>query len=66
MVNPYVPEADFLEQQQEVIPSPEPDDEENEQTQGVLEYPERLPIEAAEADVLEQNQSVEFDDDWEQ
>jgi hypothetical protein len=64
MVNPFVPEADALEQQQDVTPGPElPGDDESQEPEPALEYPQRLPPEASEADALEQNQTVEFDDD---
>jgi hypothetical protein len=66
MVNPFVPEADALEQQREVRPGPDlPEDDESQEPEPALEYPERLPLEASEADALEQNQPVDFDDDLE-
>lgn len=61
MPDPFAPEADFLEQQQEVTPTPAPQDDEV--AGPALRYPQRLPNEASEADALEQNQTVEADDD---
>jgi hypothetical protein len=66
MTDPFVPEADALEQRQEVTPARgRSDNDENAEPKPALEYPERLPAEASEADALEQNQTVEFDDDRE-
>lgn len=70
MADWFVPEADRLEQEQQV--EPEPGDEEEPFGQGeailhsgALPKPPRLPLEAPEADVLEQSQEVvEDDDDW--
>jgi hypothetical protein len=55
----FVPEADKLDQGREVG-APLDEDE----RARALAYPERLPTDASEADVLEQLQSVEDDDDW--
>jgi hypothetical protein len=65
MTDPFVPEADALEQQQEVRPEPAlpANDEENRASRDALEYPARLPNEASEADALEQHQTVELDED---
>ena len=64
--NQFVPEADVLEQQREVTPwtSTYRRDDTTEPL-AALDYPERLPPEASETDVLEQTQPIEFDDDWE-
>ena len=59
MPDPFVPEADVAEQHQDAAPSNEVDDEE------VAESSARhpgVPIEAPEADVLEQNQPVEVEE----
>jgi hypothetical protein len=55
----FVPEADKLDQGREVSASSDPEDRAT-----ALAYPEKLPTDASEADVLEQMQSVEDDDDW--
>lgn len=61
----FVPEADALDQQREtapvwVVPG---DQEENRAGGPALDYPQRMPIEAPEADVVEQTQTVDSDDD---
>jgi hypothetical protein len=59
MGDPFVPEADGLDQEREVVPAPEAD------RNASLEYPRRIPVEAPDADVLEQTQSVsDEDDEW--
>ena len=65
MTDPFVPEADALEQQQEVTPEPAlpANDEEGRGYPAALEYPARMPNEASEADALEQHQTVELDED---
>ncbi len=63
MSDPFVPEADALDQQREVVPQPEEPEEDDDTPQPALAYPPRFPIEAAEADVLEQAQEVEEDPD---
>ena len=57
MSDAFVPEADRLDQQREVAPSEDTDPE----TSGrrAAQYPTRVPLEASEADVLEQTQTVE-------
>ena len=55
----FVPEADKLDQGREVSATSDP-----EERAAALSYPEKLPTDASEADVLEQMQSVEDDDDW--
>jgi hypothetical protein len=57
--NPFVPEADQLDQQREVGPPPVADDE----PRRALDYPKRMPLEASEADVLEQEQELPDDED---
>jgi hypothetical protein len=59
--DPFVPEADSLDQRREVTPSPVRD----EAREPALDYPDRLPVEADAADVLEQDQSVYSDEDLE-
>jgi hypothetical protein len=60
MSDAFVPEADKLDQRREVSPTSDPED-----SAAALAYPEKLPTDASEADVLEQMQSVEDeDDDW--
>ncbi len=59
MGDPFVPEADALDQQREVTPPPL-----SETDRPALEYPDRIPAEAPAADVLEQAQPVAGDDDW--
>ena len=60
MTDPFVPEADRLEQDQDAAPHPVPSDDEAEPP---LDYPVRIPPEAAEGDLLEQSQSLAPDDD---
>jgi hypothetical protein len=61
MGDPFVPEADALDQQREAVPSSFAEAE----RESPLEYPRRIPVEASDADVLEQSQSVlGADDDW--
>ncbi len=48
--------------EQDQAPVGKPEDDDNEEP---LEYPERLPMEAPEADVLEQTQTVDFDEEAE-
>jgi hypothetical protein len=56
----FVPEADKLDQRREVRAAFDADER-----RAALAYPEKLPTDASEADVLEQMQSVEDeDDDW--
>jgi hypothetical protein len=59
----FVPEADALDQQREVSSGSEVLRDEEESAKRPLEYPRRIPVEAPEADVLEQAQSVDSDDD---
>ena len=54
-VGPEVPEADALEQSAPVVP----DDEEV-----AAKARPKVPLEASEADVLEQAQEVPDEDDW--
>lgn len=61
MSDAFVPEADALDQHREVSPDPLGDD--GDLIRPPIEYPERIPIEAPENDVLEQVQEVGFDDD---
>lgn len=65
MADWFVPEADALDQQRDVAPAQAvPDDEEEPQApEPALEYPEQLPVEAPEADLVEQAQTVETDDE---
>jgi hypothetical protein len=59
MGDPFVPEADALDQEREVVPAAEAERESS------LEYPRRIPVEAPDADVLEQSQPVlGADDEW--
>jgi hypothetical protein len=59
MGDPFVPEADALDQEREVVPAAEAESE------SPLQYPRRIPAEAPDADVLEQSQPVVFaEDDW--
>jgi hypothetical protein len=61
MGDPFVPEADALDQEREVAPAPPAEAERD----APLQYPGRFPFEASDADVLEQNQPVlGADDDW--
>jgi hypothetical protein len=55
----FVPEADKLDQRREVSATSDADER-----AAALAYPEKLPTDASEADVLEQTQSVEDEDDW--
>lgn len=64
MTDPFVPEADAVDQQREVAPAA-PEDDENQEPRPALEYPGRMPMEASEADVLEQSQAVDFDENEE-
>ena len=60
MSDAFVPEADALDQHREVVPEAvDPEDE----PQPAIDYPNRIPIEAPESDVLEQAQVVGFDDE---
>jgi hypothetical protein len=52
VANRFVPEADALDQQREVAPSPGD------------ERPSKMPLYAPETDVLEQSQAVDVDDEW--
>ena len=67
--DPFVPEADALEQSRTVDPAAERPDDDNDDDAGgrrhrpALDIPERLPMEAPEADTLEQNQTIDFDDE---
>ena len=64
MSDAYVPDDDALEQAQEVDAAPL--DEDDVQAGGsALVYPERVPPEANDADVLEQAQEIPWDDDHE-
>jgi hypothetical protein len=63
MTDPFVPEADAVDQQREVVPARPKDDDEKQEPEPALEYPGRMPVEASEADVLEQNQEVDFDEE---
>jgi hypothetical protein len=58
MVDPFVPEADALDQQREVAPDPEPPPGDERASKAALEYPDEVPIEAPAADFLEQQQPV--------
>jgi hypothetical protein len=61
MGDPFVPEADAIDQEREIEQAPPAEAE----RAAPLEYPRRIPIEAPDADVLEQNQPVLGDDeDW--
>lgn len=42
---------------------PEADETETEEEERALEYPKRMPLEASEADVLEQEQELPDDED---
>ena len=55
----FVPEADKLDQEREVSAGPDAD-----RGATALSYPNKLPPDVSEADVLEQLQSVDDDDDW--
>lgn len=60
MGDPFVPEADALDQEREVASAPPADS-----AAPPLDYPPRIPPEAPDADVLEQAQEIEDDeDDW--
>ena len=64
--NQFVPEADALEQQREQAPwSATYGRDDTSEPLSALDYPERLPPEASETDVLDQTQPIEFDDHWE-
>ena len=60
MSESFIPEADALDQRREVVPEPAASDDEREPP---IEYPKRFPFEASESDVLEQEQTVDFDDE---
>jgi hypothetical protein len=60
MSDPFIPEADALDQRREVAPDSVASDDEREPA---IEYPRRMPLEASESDVLEQEQTVDLDDD---
>ena len=53
-LDPEVPEADALEQDQPVVPEP---------SDSALTPKPRVPLEAPEADVLDQAREVDSDDD---
>jgi hypothetical protein len=55
----FIPEADGLDQRREVTWRPDSDDA----PESALPYGRRLPREASEADVLDQDQSVYSDDE---
>jgi hypothetical protein len=55
----FVPEADKLDQEREVSVGSDADEGAT-----ALAYPQKLPHDAPEADVLEQFQSVDDDEDW--
>ena len=57
MSEAYVPDHDALEQARDLESVPVPDDA------GALVYPERVPPEANDADVLEQEQPLPWDDE---
>ena len=60
MGDPFVPEADALDRQREVEPSPASEGE-----RPALVYPDHHRVEVPEADLLEQSQPVAGeDDDW--
>lgn len=60
MSDAFVPEVDALDQHREVVPEAiDPEDE----PQAAIDYPNSIPIEASESDVLEQAQVVGFDDE---
>jgi hypothetical protein len=64
--DPFVPEADALDQQREVTPpavAPDDEPQQPKQPKRALDYPSRIPWEASEADVLEQQQVLEDDDE---
>lgn len=63
MTDPFVSEADAADQQREVTPARREGDDENQEPKPALDYPGRMPVEAAEADVLEQSQAVDFDEE---
>ncbi len=63
MPDPFVPEADAIEQQQDAIPLSEPEDDDLEPAE---RRPPRLPMDAPEEDVLEQSQPVELDEEFEE
>jgi hypothetical protein len=58
-----VPEADALDQQREAVPGAALRPDDDEAARRPLDYPDRIPFEAPEADVLEQSQAVDTDDD---
>jgi hypothetical protein len=60
MSDSFIPEADALDQHREVSPGPIGSDDEREPA---IEYPRRMPLEASESDVLEQEQTVDIDDE---
>ena len=60
MSEAFIPEADALDQHREVGAEPPSSDDEREPA---IEYPKRIPFEAPESDVLEQEQTVDFDDE---
>ena len=59
MSEAFIPEADALDQRREVAAEGVSDDE----REPPIEYPKRIPFEASESDVLEQEQTVDFDDE---
>lgn len=67
MADSFVPEADAVDQEREIDPAQAVpiDEEESRASEAALEYPQRLPVEVSEADLVEQTQTVETDDDRE-
>lgn len=61
MSDSFIPEADALDQHREVSSAPWPSDDDEHES--AIEYPRRMPLEASESDVLEQEQTVEDDDE---
>ena len=59
MSDAFVPEADRLDQEREVVPHDDAD------SSSAVPAGLRVPTEASEADVLEQAQDVDGDDDYE-
>jgi hypothetical protein len=62
MSDAFVPEADRLDQEKEVAPGLEPEPETS--RPAAAQYPQRVPFEASEADVIEQTQTVDEPDEW--
>jgi hypothetical protein len=66
MADRFVPEADALDQQREVDPTAAPPEHDRDPRWApALEYPDRMPADASEGDVLEQNQDVDYDEEEE-